>query len=40
MIKDVKPAKEIIDEMVNDAKKCLENGSKIASGGGAPRAKL
>lgn len=37
---DVKPAKEIIDEMVNDAKKCLENGSKIASGGGAPRAKL
>lgn len=37
MIKDVKPAKEIIDEMVHDAKACIERGASLAGGS---RAKL
>jgi len=37
MINDVKPAKEIIDEMVRDAKRCIDTGSKLVGG---PRAKL
>lgn len=36
---DVKPAKEIIDEMVNGAKACIESGSKTISSGSV-RAKL
>jgi len=39
MINDVKPAKEIVDDMVKEAKQCLERGSKVLGGGGA-RAKL
>jgi len=35
---DVKPAKEIVDDMVKEAKQCLERGSKVLSGGA--RAKL
>jgi hypothetical protein len=37
-IQDVKPAKEIVDDMVKEAKQCLERGSKVLSGGA--RAKL
>jgi hypothetical protein len=36
---DVKPAKEIMDDMIKEAKQCLERGNKVLSGGGA-RAKL
>jgi len=35
---DVKPAKEIVDDMVKEAKQCLERGNKVLSGGA--RAKL
>jgi len=34
---DVKPAKEIVDDMIKEAKQCLERGSKL---GGGSRAKL
>jgi len=37
-VQDVKPAKEIVDDMVKEAKQCLERGSKVLSGG--TRAKL
>jgi len=37
MINDVKPAKEIVDDMIKEAKQCLERGSKL---GGGSRAKL
>lgn len=35
----MKPAKEIVDDMIKEAKQCLERGSKVLGGGGA-RAKL
>ncbi|KAK4684829.1 nitronate monooxygenase, partial [Tremellales sp. Uapishka_1] len=38
LIKDVKPAKQIIDDMVREAKQCIENGSSLVAGG--VRAKL
>jgi hypothetical protein len=34
---DVKPAKQIIDEMISDAKQCIDRGAKLAGG---QRAKL
>lgn len=41
LIHDVKPAKEIIDEMVSTAKQCLEHGYASVSGGqGRSKAKL
>ncbi|ORX36379.1 putative 2-nitropropane dioxygenase [Kockovaella imperatae] len=38
LINDIKPAKEIIDEMVKDAKTCIENGGTLLAG--KSRAKL
>lgn len=35
---DVKPAKEIMDDMIKEAKQCLERGSKVLGSGS--RAKL
>lgn len=41
LINDVKPAKEIVDDMIAEAKGCLERGSKVvAANGGGARAKL
>jgi hypothetical protein len=37
-MQDVKPAKDIIEDMVSEAKKCLESGAGNVAGG--PRAKL
>lgn len=34
---DVKPAKEIVDDMIKEAKQCLERGAKL---GGGARSKL
>jgi hypothetical protein len=33
LINDIKPAKEIVDEMVNDAAQILESGGKMVQSG-------
>ncbi len=35
VINDIKPAKEIVDDMVNEAVATLKNGSQMLVGGGA-----
>lgn len=38
MPQDIKPAKQIIDEMVQEAKECIQHGSRLVVG--AAKAKL